>query len=82
MTSLNPSHNPFRKSSGRHAQAIHRSSDTDADADADFPEDLPISDTDEIGPVRKGRKEGRKRIRKAVPPMPDLRFEQVRLTAL
>jgi hypothetical protein len=82
MTSLNPSHNPFRHSSGRHAQAVHQPSAPSSS----FPDDLPISDSDSdseygvdehLRGERRARREGRKRVRAAMPPMPDLRFEQV-----
>jgi hypothetical protein len=73
MTTANPSHNPFRESEGRHAQAIHRSSQTQ------FPDDLPARSDDEesIDDERKVKREARRRVRQVMPPMPDLRFEQV-----
>jgi hypothetical protein len=74
MTTANPSHNPFRESEGRHAQAIHRASGTQ------FPDDLPARDDDEEsidGDERKVKREARRRVRQVMPPMPDLRFEQV-----
>jgi hypothetical protein len=89
MTTLNPSHNIFRASSGRHAQAVYHaddlppsekpsSSSSAAGGASGFPDlcdDLGIDDS--VGEKR-GRREGRKRVRAAMPPMPDLRFEQVR----
>jgi hypothetical protein len=75
MTSLNPSHNVFRHSEGRHAQAVHQSSQ--------FPDDLPAKhgedDDDSIDGDEPARikKEARRRVRQQMPPMPDLRFEQV-----
>jgi len=78
MTTANPSHNPFRESEGRHAQAIHRSSQTQ------FPNDLPARDDDEEsidGDERKVKREARRRVRQVMPPMPDLRFEQVSSTS-
>lgn len=71
MTTLNPSHDFTRKSEGRHAQAVRTASS--------YPDDLPVGDDesiDEDGPSR-AKKEGRKRVRQQMPPMPDLRFEQV-----
>ncbi|GFZ46242.1 hypothetical protein JCM24511_04489 [Saitozyma sp. JCM 24511] len=85
MTSLNPSHNPFRHPSGRHAQAVHQPSAPS------FPDDLPISDSDSdseygvdehLRGERRARREGRKRVRAAMPPMPDLRFEQSYLLSI
>ncbi|RSH91240.1 hypothetical protein EHS25_009539 [Saitozyma podzolica] len=82
MTSLNPSHNPFRHPSGRHAQAVHQPSAPSSS----FPDDLPIPDSDSdseygvdehLRGERRARREGRKRVRAAMPRMPDLRFEQV-----
>jgi len=70
MTSVNPSHNVFRHSEGRHAQAVHQSTQ--------FPDDLPAKDDDSIdGDLPRVKKEARKRVRQKMPPMPDLRFEQV-----
>lgn len=70
MTSVNPSHNVFRHSEGRHAQAVHQSTQ--------FPDDLPAKDDDSIdGDLPRVKKEARKRVRQQMPPMPDLRFEQV-----
>ena len=90
MTTLNPSHNIFRRSSGRHAQAVHRASpdrselDDEKSGHSSFPNDLPLSSNDsDLGPdeslraERRSRSEGRKRVKGAMPPMPDLRFEQV-----
>ncbi|KAK4687722.1 hypothetical protein P7C73_g2388, partial [Tremellales sp. Uapishka_1] len=74
MTTLNPSHNPFRASKGRHAQAVHR-------PDQDFPDDIDLSDSD-LSPRKRGQLEGRQRIKRAVPPMPDLRFEQSYLLSI
>lgn len=77
MASLNPSHNVFRHPHGRHAQAVH-----DPQSSTSHPDDVSDSGSD-IGidarshAEKKARKEGRKRVRQAVPPMPDLRFEQV-----
>ncbi|ORY32225.1 hypothetical protein BCR39DRAFT_41625 [Naematelia encephala] len=82
MTTLNPSHNPFRKPSGRHAQAVHEPA-------SDFPDDLPISDDEDLGvdderrkARREGKREARKRVRGAMPPLPDLRFEQSYLLSI
>jgi hypothetical protein len=91
MTTLDPSHNPFRTSSGRHAQAIHRQDSNLSEKrpgendDIDYPEldDLHPSSVDAgIQAERKGRREGRRRVRAAAPPMPDLRFEQVSVISL
>jgi hypothetical protein len=78
MTTLDPSHNPFHSSSGRHAQAVHQSTDSQ------LPDTLPTpSDVDAqghptaSGAIKKGRAEGRKRVKAVVPALPDLRFEQV-----
>lgn len=68
MSTLDPSHNPFRKPEGRHAQAVY-------EADTARVEDE--SDSDESQGERRARKEGRRRVRAAVPPLPDQRFEQV-----
>jgi len=80
MTSANPSHNPFRESEGRHAQAIHRASNTQ------FPDDLPARDDDgdsiDGDEPSKVKREARRRVRQQMPPMPDLRFEQVSFTSL
>lgn len=79
MTTLNPSHNPFRKPEGRHAQAIHDPSSTaqtDSLSDASSTSDL--GDDEKHITVKKAKKEGRKRVRAVMPPMPDMRFEQVR----
>jgi hypothetical protein len=73
MTTLNPSHDPFRKSEGRHAQAVRQSSQ--------YPDNLPVEDNESIdgdGPSR-AKREARRRVRQQMPPMPDLRFEQVSL---
>ena len=73
MTSLNPSHDPLRESKGRHAQAVRRASD--------FPDDLPEEDDQSIDGeghrTARIKKEARHRVRAQMPPMPDLRFEQV-----
>jgi len=86
MTSLNPSHNPFRKSEGRHAQAVRHPSQEDINEEPKsslFPDTLPLSpsasdDESEVA-EKKARWEGRKRVRGAMPAVPDLRFEQVSL---
>jgi hypothetical protein len=75
MTTANPSHNFFRESEGRHAQAIHRASNTQ------FPDDLPAKHDDEESidgdESSKVKRDARRRVRQVMPPMPDLRFEQV-----
>lgn len=81
MTSLNPSHNIFRHPSGRHAQAVHESSPPSDEKDtsgypARFPDDLGVDDT-----VERARRDGRDRVRRGMVPVPDLRFEQVRLAS-
>ncbi|KAK1924761.1 hypothetical protein DB88DRAFT_486686 [Papiliotrema laurentii] len=82
MASLNPSHNVFRHPHGRHAQAVH-----DPQSSTSHPDDVSDSGSD-IGidarshAEKKARKEGRKRVRQAVPPMPDLRFEQSYLLSI
>ena len=54
MTTLNPSHNPFRQSSGRHAQAVHRPSPEPSETGPSstresktFPDQLPTSSDDD-----------------------------------
>ena len=69
MATLDPSHNPLRKPQGRHAQAVY---------DASAAQDVSDSESDESAGERRARKEGRKRVRAAMPPLPDQRFEQVR----
>lgn len=75
MTTLDPTHNPLRDPKGRHAQAIHKASE--------FPDDLPEDDTlsiDEEGHhTARVKREARHRVRAQMPPIPDLRFEQVRV---
>lgn len=75
MTTANPSHNFLRHSEGRHAQAVRRASDSQ------FPDDLPARHDDEESidgdESSKIKKEARRRVRQQMPPMPDLRFEQV-----
>ena len=93
MTTLNPSHNPFRPSSGRHAQAVHRPSRSPSSAPSStspsasrpypsaFPDNLPGDTDSDLGsddPDRGNAKHrARKRVKAVVPPLPDLRFEQV-----
>lgn len=77
MTSLDPSHNIFRKSSGRHAQAVYNAQDAPSTAEDDLSDDEMGVD-DHVRAQRRGKKEGRKRVRQAMPPLPDQRFEQVR----
>lgn len=84
MTTLNPSHNVFRHPAGRHAQAVHEPSPS-------FPDQLPSvtkedddlsidSDLDERDrELLRAKREARRRVQGAMPPMPDLRFEQVGL---
>ncbi|EIW69556.1 hypothetical protein TREMEDRAFT_30372 [Tremella mesenterica DSM 1558] len=69
MTTLNPSHLPIPGSS--RGQAIYDpSSSRDVFPSMDMDH---LSDDDD---ERKGRREGRKRVRGNMPPLPDLRFEQ------
>lgn len=88
MTTLNPSHNPFRTPTDKHAQAVHEpSSSSGKHAKASFPDDLPAqsdaeSDDSDLGvdvsrAEKRGRKAGRQRIQRGMVPVPDLRFEQV-----
>jgi hypothetical protein len=77
MTSLDPSHNPFRDPSGRHAQAVHRSSPSAFPDDLDIDSDSDLGVDDHVRAELQGRRKGRRRVRAAMPPMPDLRFEQV-----
>ncbi|OCF39459.1 hypothetical protein I317_06732 [Kwoniella heveanensis CBS 569] len=80
MTSLDPSHIPFSKS----AQAVHHvETSASDDKSSKFPDTLPtVRQRHEGGRGhRKGKGkhsegEGRERVRQAMPPMPDLRFEQ------
>jgi hypothetical protein len=86
MTTLDPSHNVFRHPSGRHAQAVHEPnrfpdilpSITD---DRDGGESDGSIDGEHLTSRQKERlrakREAVKRVRANVPPMPDLRFEQV-----
>jgi len=69
MSTFDPSHNPLRKPAGRHAQAVY---------DPSAVQDVSDSDSDESQGERRARKEGRRRVRAAMPPLPDQRFEQVR----
>lgn len=77
MTTLDPTHNPLRTPSGRHAQAIRRPSE--------FPDDLPVEDDQSIDGeghhTSRIKREARHRVRSQMPPMPDLRFEQVSLVS-
>ncbi|WWD15809.1 hypothetical protein CI109_100233 [Kwoniella shandongensis] len=82
MTTLDPSHLPFRHD----AQAVHRahpSSSSASPQSATFPDDLPeVTAKDEARGHSRARKEGRKRVKNAMPPMPDLRFEQSYLLSI
>lgn len=90
MTTLNPSHNPFRASEGRHAQAVYQASSQPEGPSAGtastsrFPDNFvdELESVDDDVPARRGRREGRQRVRRAMPPMPDLRFEQVSFISL
>lgn len=83
MTTFNPSHDPFRESKGRHAQAVHRTSDTEADSDSQYPDQLPSAQEDDQSidgdghRTAKIKREARHRVKAQMPPLPDLRFEQV-----
>ncbi|WVF72301.1 hypothetical protein IAT40_007114 [Kwoniella sp. CBS 6097] len=78
MTSLNPSHIPFNKS----AQAVHHAeSSSESGEKSKFPDSLPTvhqrhgrGHNNRKGKHHEG--EGRERVKQAMPPMPDLRFEQ------
>ncbi|WVR05084.1 hypothetical protein IAU60_002096 [Kwoniella sp. DSM 27419] len=76
MTSLDPSHIPFRSS----AQAVHRPSGEDK-VSSGFPDTLPSvpKKGDKQG---KARRQGRERVKQNVPPLPDLRFEQSYLLSI
>ncbi|WWD01529.1 hypothetical protein V866_008474 [Kwoniella sp. B9012] len=76
MTSLNPSHNPFRSS----AQAVHHPSTEKQQSN--FPDSLPTVNEHHHEDHKKARKEGRKRVKQAMPVMPDLRFEQSYLLSI
>ncbi|KAL7422204.1 hypothetical protein Q5752_002850 [Cryptotrichosporon argae] len=75
MTTLNPSHDPFHHTDKRHGQAVYR-----AEA-PDYP-DLDDVDDEPAHARAKARREGRRRVRAAMPPLPDLRFEQSYLVSL
>lgn len=80
MTTLDPSHNPFSSK----AQAVHR---PDREISSQFPDTLPTAHDSESRPRRRHRhgrrsreqerEEARERVKASMPPMPDLRFEQV-----
>lgn len=75
MTTLNPSHNIFREPEGRHAQAVRQ-----ADAASGSGSDVDGVDGDlDSRPqgVKRAKRHGRKRVKAAMPPIPDMRFEQV-----
>jgi hypothetical protein len=75
MTTLNPSHNVFREPEGRHAQAVRQ-----ADAASGSGSDVDGVDGDlDSRPqgVKRAKRHGRKRVKAAMPPIPDMRFEQV-----
>ncbi|OCF71986.1 hypothetical protein I204_07250 [Kwoniella mangroviensis CBS 8886] len=76
MTSLNPSHNPFKSS----AQAVHHPSPEKQQSN--FPDSLPTVNEHHHEDHKKARKEGRKRVKQAMPVMPDLRFEQSYLLSI
>lgn len=92
MTSLDPSHNPFRTPSGRHAQAVHTSAPGPAASSSKqqqsgggagkFPDSLPSDDdvddhAERPAWMRRAQDEGRSRVQRGMVPVPDLRFEQV-----
>ncbi|ORX39766.1 hypothetical protein BD324DRAFT_233199 [Kockovaella imperatae] len=93
MTTLDPSHNIFRDPSGRHAQAVHRADDIpldekragiiDGDSE-DEVDDLSIDDRlpARVNAERKAKRDARRRVRGAMPPMPDLRYEQSYLLSI
>ncbi|WWC85375.1 uncharacterized protein L201_000238 [Kwoniella dendrophila CBS 6074] len=80
MTSLNPSHNPFKSS----AQAVHHATSDEKNEKGKFPDSLPTVHERGLhdGDHKKARKEGRKRVKQAMPVMPDLRFEQSYLLSI
>lgn len=78
MTSLDPSHIPGLSKKPRTGQAVHDPSQTteaDVEEKAEFPDE--VSDIDSDAAELRARKEGKRKIRSAVPAIPDLRFEQV-----
>ncbi|KAK8869916.1 hypothetical protein IAR55_000484 [Kwoniella newhampshirensis] len=79
MTTLDPSHIPFRHS----AQAVHHAHPSHSAANHQFPDDLPEVTAQDIAKGHpRARREGRKRVKTAMPPMPDLRFEQSYLLSI
>ncbi|WRT67013.1 uncharacterized protein IL334_003979 [Kwoniella shivajii] len=84
MTSLNPSHNPFSSS----AQAIHHTTTEDdekpSSSSSSFPDSLPTvrEQHHHHADHPKATKEGRKRVKQALPIIPDLRFEQSYLLSI
>ena len=87
MTTFNPSHDPFRESKGRHAQAVHRASNdesgSESQSQSQYPDQLPVAQDDDQSidgdghRTAKIKREARHRVKAQMPPLPDLRFEQV-----
>lgn len=75
MTSLDPSHIPGLSEKSRTGQAVHTTQPSAEADESGFPDD--IDDLGSDAAEMKARRDGRDEIRRHVPALPDLRFEQV-----